>query len=109
MLYTTLENWLKTNPEEKLYDVYMVDDYAKGFTPPRMMCAEIVEAITLPNKEVLLGFKLVGKRGNKKVESITYYNLKDIRLVDQTVEYIRQMNEQEQNKSEVEDGEEERS
>lgn len=109
-----LGSWISANAENKLFDVILtseVSGLSRGFMMPALTCAEVVEVITLPNKDVIFGFKMLGKTGNIPKDSIYYYKLSEIRLIDQTQYYLRLAEEQrkQSEEGEKEDGDKEGS
>lgn len=87
-----LSSWVSAQAEDKIFDVYLVSEvsaFAKGFMQPSITCAMIQEVVTLPNKDVLLGFKCMIQKGNLPKDTIYYYKLSEIRLIDQTKYYVK--------------------
>ena len=87
-----LSSWVSAQAEDKIFDVYLVSEvsaFAKGFMQPSITCAMIQEVVTLPNKDVLLGFKCMIQKGAMPKETIYYYKLSEIRLIDQTKYYVK--------------------
>ena len=99
-----IKSWITLNGEEKIFDVYLVSEvggFAKGFMQPSITCAMIEEVIYLPNKDVLIGFKCMIQKGVTPKETIYYYKLSEIRLIDQTTYYVRMAEETKQKLAEI--------
>lgn len=100
MIQTDLETWLLDFNEEKVFKIHRRKDV---FTPYEQTekfidettwelvseSAKIVEAIELPNKDMLLGFRDVWYENDELITSsfIDYYPLSEINLKDVSAEF----------------------
>ena len=97
MIQTDLETWLLDFNEEKIFRIYRRKDVFTPYEQEKKFMdetvwecvsesAKIVEAIELPNKDMLFGFRDLYEDDSGLIESacITYYMLSQIQLEDIT-------------------------